>query len=80
MRPQKKTKPLAVCSVCQALTARREELNHRCDQTVNGRRCYGTFQSALTRLWDGCEACDATGQVGTQICSVCKGFGWTLYS
>lgn len=80
MRPEKKAKPLAVCSVCQALTDRREMLNHRCDQVVNGRRCYGRFQSALTRLWDECASCEGHGKVGTQACAECKGFGWKLYS
>jgi hypothetical protein len=80
MRADKKAKPLAVCSVCQALTERREQLGHRCGNVVNGRRCYGTYQSALTRLWDACEGCESTGKVGTQTCGECKGFGWRLYS
>ena len=80
MRPEKKPKPLAVCSVCQALTDRREMLNHRCEQAVSGRRCYGRFQSALTRLWDECASCEGRGKVGTQTCGECKGFGWKLYS
>ena len=80
MRADKKPKPLAVCSVCQALTDRRENLNHRCDAVVNSRRCSGMYQSALTRLWDACGACDCAGKVGTQICAECRGFGWKLYS
>lgn len=80
MRPQKKDKPLAVCSVCQALTERRDQLNHRCDRIVSGRRCYGRFQSGLTRLWDECQGCDGTGKVGTLPCVECKGYGWKLYS
>lgn len=80
MRRDKKEKPLAVCSVCQALTDRRDNLNHRCSQVVNGRRCSGMFQSALTRLWDECQGCEGTGQIGTQACTECRGFGWKLYS
>ena len=80
MRRQKKDKPIGVCSVCQALSERRENLKHRCDQMVAGRRCSGIYESALTRLWDECQGCEGTGQVGTQICSECKGFGWKLYS
>jgi hypothetical protein len=71
---------MAVCSVCQALTNQREYLNHRCNQTVNGRRCYGTFKSGLTCLWDPCESCDSMGKVGSQVCTECKGFGWKLYA
>jgi DnaJ-class molecular chaperone len=80
MRPQKKDKPLAVCTVCQALTDRHEYRNNRCNQIVAGRRCSGQFQSALTRLWDECQGCTGTGKVGTQVCTECKGFGWNLYS
>jgi hypothetical protein len=79
LRPEKKTKPLAFCNVCQALTNRHELLNHRCNATVNNRRCYGTYKSALTVLWDACEGCEATGMVGTQVCTQCQGYGWRLY-
>ncbi len=79
MRLEKKAKPSGVCSVCQALTNQREDLNHRCTQVVTGRRCSGTIKSGLAHLWDQCESCDATGKVGTQVCSECSGFGWKLY-
>ena len=79
MRPEKKEKPLAVCSVCQALSNEHAHLNHRCSQIVNGRRCYGIYKSALTYLWDACEGCECTGRVGTQVCTECKGFGWKIY-
>jgi DnaJ-class molecular chaperone len=72
-------KPLAACNVCHALTNLHEEINHRCSQVVHGRRCYGTFKSAITYLWDACESCDATGKVGTQTCDACAGFGWRMY-
>jgi hypothetical protein len=52
MRPKKQPKPAGACGVCHALTRRCEYLNHRCDQVLNGRRCYGTFKSAMTYLWD----------------------------
>ncbi len=79
MRPDKRPKPLGACSVCYALTNQHEYLNHRCNQVINGRRCYGTFKSAMTYLWDQCESCEATGKVGTQVCSECSGFGWKMY-
>lgn len=79
MRLDKRPKPLAACSVCHALSNQHEYLNHRCGVTVNGRRCYGTYKSAITYLWDQCESCEATGKVGTQVCSECAGFGWKLY-
>jgi hypothetical protein len=79
LRPEKKAKPLAVCSVCQALSNRHELVNHRCDQIVSNRRCSGIYKSALTYLWDACEGCECTGRVGTQVCTECKGFGWKIY-
>jgi len=79
MRPEKKAKPSGACNVCGGLTGRHEYLNHRCDRVVNGRRCSGTFKSAITYLWDQCESCEATGRVGTHECSACAGFGWKMY-
>jgi DnaJ-class molecular chaperone len=75
-----KPKPLAVCSVCQMPSVRREDLNHRCRSTFQGRRCYGTFKSGVTVLWDRCESCKGHGQVGTQPCAECHGFGWRVYA
>jgi DnaJ-class molecular chaperone len=71
--------PLAACNVCHALTNQHEALNHRCDKTVTGRRCYGTYKSGVANLWDQCDSCEATGKVGSQPCSECGGFGWRLY-
>ena len=79
MRTGKQPKPAGACSVCLALTRRRELLNHRCDQVVNGRRCYGTYKSAMTSLWDQCDSCESTGKVGTQACAERAGFGWKMY-
>jgi hypothetical protein len=79
MRPEKRPKPFGVCSVCYALTNHHEYLNHRCNEALHGRRCSGTYKSAMTYLWDQCEACDAIGKVGTQVCSECSGFGWKRY-
>ena len=79
MRPSKLHHPLGVCSVCHALTNLHEALNHRCDKVVTGRRCYGTYKSGMAYLWDQCESCEATGVVGSQKCSACEGYGWTLY-
>lgn len=80
MRLQKKDKPTAACNVCRGLVNGLEHLNHRCSHVVNGRRCYGIYKSAITFLWDQCESCEATGQVGSQTCSACAGFGWVMYS
>ena len=79
MRTQKKDKPLGACGVCRALTDKHEYLNHRCNQVINSRRCYGTYKSAITYLWDQCESCEARGKVGSQVCSACAGFGWVMY-
>jgi hypothetical protein len=79
LRLSKKPHPLAVCSVCHALTNEHESMNHRCDKVVTGRRCYGTYKSGIGFLWDACESCEATGMVGSQVCSACNGYGWTMY-
>jgi hypothetical protein len=79
MLAEKKSKPLEVCSVCHALSDRREDLNHRCSTTVHGRRCSGTYKSSMAYTWDQCESCQATGKVGTQACPECSGFGWKMY-
>ncbi|MBI4192098.1 MAG: hypothetical protein HY525_16355 [Betaproteobacteria bacterium] len=78
MKLVKKEKPLGVCNVCRAYTDQHEYVNHRCNKTVHGRRCYGTFKSGLGEVWDQCQTCHATGKVGTQTCSECAGFGWHL--
>ena len=80
MRASKLPHPLGVCSVCQAFTNELSSLNHRCDQVVHGRRCYGTYKSGVSNLWDPCESCEATGKVGPQVCTACGGFGWRLYA
>ncbi len=79
MRLSKLPHPLAVCSVCQALSNVHESLNHRCDRVVTGRRCAGTYKSGMAYLWDPCESCEATGKVGPQTCTECNGYGWRLY-
>jgi hypothetical protein len=71
--------PVAVCSVCNALTNAHESLNHRCDKVVTGRRCAGTYKSGISHLWDTCTECEATGWVGSQTCHACGGYGWLLY-
>lgn len=79
MRTGKQPKPAGACSVCGALTRRRELLNHRCGQVVSGRRCAGVYKSAMTSLWDACVPCEATGRVGSLKCGECGGFGWRMY-
>jgi hypothetical protein len=73
-----KPKPLPVCSVCQMPSVRREDLNHRCRSTFQGRRCYGTFKGGVTALWDRCQSCEGHGQVGKQPRA--DGFGWRIYA
>ena len=75
----KKPKPTGVCNVCHALTTHHDWINHRCDHVVYGRRCNGTFRSALTDLWEECESCHGTGMVGTVLCGECAGFDWKLH-
>lgn len=80
MLRSKKPKPLAVCNVCHALTNQHELLNQRCDKLVAGKRCSGTFRSGLTESWDECGSCQGMGQLGSQVCRDCQGFGWRLYA
>jgi hypothetical protein len=74
----KKSKPLAVCDVCGAFTGEHQDLNHRCARALHGRRCSGTFKSDLGLVWDECQACSATGEVGSETCDECSGWGWHL--
>jgi hypothetical protein len=80
MDQTKKPKPGGVCSVCNSPNNRREALNNRCDEIVNGRRCSGIVKSAVNALWDECESCHATGKVGSVPCRECRTFGWKLYA
>lgn len=79
MRHSRKPKPLAVCTICRALIDPKQRVNQRCSHTVHGRRCAGTFRSDLSFVWDPCRGCEATGWVGSQVCSECSGHGWRLF-
>jgi hypothetical protein len=74
MRP----KPVAACMECRAITDMHEQVNHRCDRLVNGRRCPGIYRSDLSLVWDKCQGCEATGYIGSQACVECAGMGWHL--
>ncbi len=74
----RRPKPLAACSECRAITDLHEQVNHRCNALVNGRRCPGIYHSDLSFVWDKCQGCDATGRVGSQVCVECAGMGWHL--
>ena len=78
MRRFKKSKPLAVCSVCGAYTNAVAYVNSRCDKVITGRRCSGIFRSGLGQIWAECQKCKGYGQAGSISCSECKGFGWKL--
>ena len=79
MRRSRKAKPLAVCTVCRALIDPQQSVNQRCNKSVKGRRCPGTYRSDLSFVWDPCRGCDATGWLGSQVCLDCSGYGWRLY-
>ena len=74
----KKPKPLAVCNVCGAFAGEHQDVNHRCTRALYGRRCSGTFKSSLGLVWDECQACYATGKVGSETCVECSGWGWHM--
>jgi hypothetical protein len=79
MRHSRKPKPLAVCTVCRALIDPKQSVNQRCSEIVKGRRCAGIFRSDLSFVWDSCRVCEATGWLGSQVCSDCSGYGWRLF-
>ena len=74
----KKPKPLAICNVCGVFTGELRDLNHRCFRTFHGRRCSGTFKSNLGLVWEECQGCSAAGEVGSEVCVECSGWGWRL--
>ena len=74
----KKSKPLAVCTVCGAYTDGHAYVNSRCNKVVTGRRCAGVFKSGLGQVWIECNACKGYGRLGSIDCSECRGFGWKL--
>lgn len=80
MKRYKKSKPLGVCTVCRDYTGEHIRMNHRCIRVHMGRRCAGIYRSSLNVVWYECPTCHGAGQVGTQTCTECAGWGWTLHS
>ncbi len=78
MQHSKKDKPLGVCDVCHVLTELHADVNHRCRQIRDGRRCSGIYKSGLGVTWEECQTCLAHGVVGRQPCTACGGHGWHL--
>ncbi len=76
----KKPKPLGVCTVCKDYTDEHIRMNHRCVRVHGGRRCAGIYRNSLTVVWNECPTCQGMSLVGSQKCSECSGWGWTLHS
>ena len=63
--------PVAVCTKCGAYTYRAEAINNQCNVRINGKRCTGTFRSAIgPNDWETCEECSGSG------CEFCQKSGF----
>lgn len=73
----KRTPPVAVCTNCGAVSYRPDVINERCGNRYGGKRCSGTFGSAINNGdWEECPSCAGTGLSGEQECRPCSGSGW----
>ena len=69
--------PVAVCTVCRAISYSMTGINGPCGRTVGGRRCRGVNGSALNENdWAVCDQCTGTGSVDNSRCQYCSGAGW----
>lgn len=74
---KKKHPPEAVCTECGKYWHSILVANKRCNQKYGGKRCQGTFSSAVTvGDWEECTVCDATGVKDEQRCVACQGSGF----
>jgi hypothetical protein len=74
---QKREKPVAVCTRCGRTTRSVTAINQACGNIRRGRRCSGSWGSALAvGDWRECPSCSGTGHEGLVACSQCSGDGW----
>jgi len=70
--------PVAVCTTCGDTTYRVEAVNNPCGRQPSGKRCKGTYGSALNNDdWAKCGVCRGSGKDSTAAtCAACQGSGW----
>jgi hypothetical protein len=86
--PDKKRKPVAVCTRCGAYSLAAECINQPCRRPVGrNKKCNGCWGSALNiGDWETCHYCKGTGDPPrddivaqtdrTSVCTSCRGTGW----
>ena len=73
---EKLSPPVAVCTVCHSYS-RNPNINERCGNKFNGKRCNGVWRSAISKGdWEECPTCKASGKEQQNRCTQCQGFGW----
>jgi hypothetical protein len=74
------TPPVAVCTRCGDISYRMEAINNQCGRQPGGKRCKGTYGSALSNGdWAKCRACGGSGKNSTNAtCPACQGTGWNF--
>lgn len=69
--------PVAVCTACRSYSTNPNDINKRCGKIFKGKRCTGTWRSAITNYdWDECPNCRGTGSQDQHRCNQCSGVGW----
>ena len=70
-------KPVAVCTICGAVSYNPAGINERCGRMVRRKRCRGVNGSALNEDdWALCDECVGEGLSGNARCQRCDGAGW----
>jgi len=71
------TPPVAVCTKCGEFTYDATQIDNKCTQRPDGKRCKGVYGSALNKNdWTNCSRCKTTGQMFGATCLACHGGGW----
>ena len=69
--------PVAVCTVCGAVSYNPTLINGPCGRMVGRKRCRGLNGSALNESdWAVCDDCAGDGFSGDARCQRCDGVGW----
>jgi hypothetical protein len=73
----KRKQPIAVCTVCGAVSYNATLINGPCGRLASGKRCRGVNGSALkVDDWKECASCACSGMNGGVSCERCSGSGW----
>lgn len=72
-----KSRPVAACKVCGAVSYSADRINAQCGQEVHADQCAGTIvRAARGNDWKQCPTCQGSGETGETQCSECNGAGW----